>query len=274
MQSRLNVGALSHMGTWRKLASHPTQMKSTTLLMRVPSLRLAQTRSGCNAGVRQDSDYMACCAGHICTCGRCAVRAASLAGAASATVRSSWYCSLLARGSSVRSRSGHTVVWYRCVEVGCGSGYVICSVARLIQKAGHRAHHVALDVSAPAVQATRCTLAAHMVRVQLCPSCYMLAAACGLGPCPLAALQVRNVDVTCCDLVGPLAVRLRGCVDLLVRVASLARVHSPACRQACHITARCARGRCSTRPMCSRRRTRLRGAASRPPGQAGRGVAL
>ena len=95
---------------------------------------------------------------------------------------------------------------------------MICSIARLIQKAGHCAHHIALDASAPAVQATRCTLAAHMVRMQLCLSCYMLTAACGLGPGPLAALQVRNVDVMCCDLVGPLALRLRGCVDLLVRV--------------------------------------------------------
>ena len=152
------------------------------------------------------------------------------------------------------------MVQYRCLEVGCGSGYVICSIARLIQKAGHCAHHVALDVSAPAVQATRRTLAAHMVREQLCPSCYMLAAACGLGPGPVAALQVRNVDVLCCDLVGPLAVRLRGCVDLLVRVMSLGRVHSPALDKPAS-SQLCAGGRSSTRPMCSRRRMRLRGAA-------------
>ena len=56
----------------------------------------------------------------------------------------------------------------------------------------------------------------------------MLAAACRLGPRPLTAVQVSSVDVVCCDLVGPLAARLRGCVDLLVRVSSWALVRSPA----------------------------------------------
>ncbi|KAK9840757.1 hypothetical protein WJX81_002625 [Elliptochloris bilobata] len=76
-----------------------------------------------------------------------------------------------------------------CVEVGCGSGYVACSIALLLRAAGCPAHCIAVDVSEPAVDATRSTLAAH---------------------------SVTSVDVLCSDLVAPLSPRLRGCVDLLV----------------------------------------------------------
>ncbi|CAL5228506.1 g11655 [Coccomyxa viridis] len=50
-----------------------------------------------------------------------------------------------------------------CVEVGCGSGYVICSAARLLEQHGIRAHCIASDISSAALQATQETLVAHSV---------------------------------------------------------------------------------------------------------------
>jgi release factor glutamine methyltransferase len=53
------------------------------------------------------------------------------------------------------------------IELGCGSGYVICSVALMLQDMGIRSHNLAVDVSAAAMAATRDTLQAHGVSLQV-----------------------------------------------------------------------------------------------------------
>ena len=60
----------------------------------------------------------------------------------------------------------------RCLEVGSGSGYVTCSIAMLLRKAGYYAHCIAVDVSPSAADATQCTLEAHSVRIL--QSCHIL----------------------------------------------------------------------------------------------------
>lgn len=100
--------------------------------------------------------------------------------------------------------------------MGSGSGYVTCSIALLLRKAGYYAHCIAVDVSPPAADATHCTLEAHSVRIL--QSCHILPRGKTYSRslcCP--PLQVLSADVLCGDLVGPLAQRIRGCVDLLVR---------------------------------------------------------
>ena len=47
--------------------------------------------------------------------------------------------------------------------MGCGSGYVICSVAKMLSQHGLRAQIIASDISSAALQATQETLAAHGV---------------------------------------------------------------------------------------------------------------
>ena len=51
----------------------------------------------------------------------------------------------------------------RCVEIGSGSGYVTCSLARLLQHHNCTAFCIATDISPHAVAATKATLAAHQV---------------------------------------------------------------------------------------------------------------
>lgn len=50
---------------------------------------------------------------------------------------------------------------HRCLEVGCGSGYVICSLALLLRELGIAAQLLATDINPQAAAATRATLAAH-----------------------------------------------------------------------------------------------------------------
>ncbi len=98
--------------------------------------------------------------------------------------------------------------------MGSGSGYVTCSLALLLRKAGHHAHCIAVDVSPPATDATRCTLAQHVVRILM--SCHR--PICSAAPLVniIAHFQVTSADVVCADLVGPLGRRLHGCIDLMV----------------------------------------------------------
>lgn len=51
----------------------------------------------------------------------------------------------------------------RCVEVGCGSGYVITSAVCIIAARGGTCQFIATDISEPALAATRATLEAHKV---------------------------------------------------------------------------------------------------------------
>lgn len=95
--------------------------------------------------------------------------------------------------------------WPRvAVEIGCGSGYVITSLALLLRSRdrggaadGSPPHATTLllatDVSAPALASTRETLAAHGLRAG------------------------ADVELVQGDLAEPLRGRLRGAVDLLVR---------------------------------------------------------
>lgn len=53
----------------------------------------------------------------------------------------------------------------RCVEVGCGSGYVTTSLALLLREAGIPAQHIAVDITAAAVAATTSTAHNHQVCV-------------------------------------------------------------------------------------------------------------
>jgi methylase of polypeptide subunit release factors len=52
----------------------------------------------------------------------------------------------------------------RCVEVGCGSGYVITSAVRIVAaRNGGACQFIATDISEPALTATGATLDAHKV---------------------------------------------------------------------------------------------------------------
>jgi release factor glutamine methyltransferase len=53
------------------------------------------------------------------------------------------------------------------IELGCGSGYVVCSVALMLQDLGIRSHILAVDASSAAMAATHATLEAHGVRPQV-----------------------------------------------------------------------------------------------------------
>ncbi|KAI7837658.1 hypothetical protein COHA_008520 [Chlorella ohadii] len=77
-----------------------------------------------------------------------------------------------------------------CLEVGCGSGYVICSLALLLRELGIAAQLLATDINPQAAAATRATLAAHEV--------------------------AQRVDVLLCDLASALLPAVEGQVDLLV----------------------------------------------------------
>lgn len=52
----------------------------------------------------------------------------------------------------------------RVLEIGCGSGFVICSVARMLARLDVQARVVAVDINPEAAAATRQTLENHGVR--------------------------------------------------------------------------------------------------------------
>jgi methylase of polypeptide subunit release factors len=91
----------------------------------------------------------------------------------------------------------------RVLEIGCGSGFVICSAAVLLRDtalcSGASAAFTAVDINPAALAATAATLAAH---------------------------GVKGADLIRCDLAVPLARRLAGCVDLLVGLIELKRMHA------------------------------------------------
>ena len=75
------------------------------------------------------------------------------------------------------------------VELGCGSGFVMCSCALLLCEHKHAAYKLAIDVSQAAVTATQATLTAH---------------------------AVHDVDIVCADKFGPVEARLKHAVDLVL----------------------------------------------------------
>ncbi|KAL4425153.1 hypothetical protein ABPG77_008258 [Micractinium sp. CCAP 211/92] len=77
-----------------------------------------------------------------------------------------------------------------CLEVGCGSGYVVCSLALLLRQAGAAAQLLATDVNPLAAAATAETLAAHEM--------------------------LDRVDVVLTDLASSLLPSIAGLVDVLV----------------------------------------------------------
>jgi len=76
-----------------------------------------------------------------------------------------------------------------CVEIGSGSGYVVCSVALLLKYCRVPGQCIAVDINPTACSCTQQTLQNH---------------------------EVGNVDILTCDLLQPLLQRLEGKVDLLV----------------------------------------------------------
>ncbi|KAJ4702769.1 hemK methyltransferase family member 2-like [Melia azedarach] len=54
-----------------------------------------------------------------------------------------------------------------CMEVGCGSGYVITSLALMLEQEVPWAHYIATDINPRAVEVTRKTLEAHGVCAEL-----------------------------------------------------------------------------------------------------------
>lgn len=142
---------------------------------------------------------------------------------------------------------------HSCLEVGCGTGYVLASLALLLRSVGAAAQLLGTDVNAAAAAATRATLAAHEVRLlagrlacagwaglgwagpvasqQAVLRCTCPQAWAGLLPrphppppaCWMALLMPTQVasaaDVILCDLASALLPSLAGLVDVLVRRA-------------------------------------------------------
>ncbi len=52
---------------------------------------------------------------------------------------------------------------YRALEIGCGSGYVICSFALALRQAGLHCCLLGTDINPKALEATAATLQAHQV---------------------------------------------------------------------------------------------------------------
>ncbi|PSC68421.1 hemK methyltransferase family member 2 [Micractinium conductrix] len=95
----------------------------------------------------------------------------------------------------VDALAAHAHTWRRapprlCLEVGCGSGYVVCSLALLLRGAGAAAQLLATDINPAAAAATAETLEAHGVH--------------------------SRVDVLLTDLALVLLPALAGRVDVLV----------------------------------------------------------
>ncbi|KAI4986197.1 hypothetical protein ZWY2020_018827 [Hordeum vulgare] len=75
-----------------------------------------------------------------------------------------------------------------CMEVGCGSGYVITSLAIMLRQLGSGTQYLATDINQHAVETTQATLEAHGV----------------------------HADVIATDIVSGLEKRLAGMVDVVV----------------------------------------------------------
>jgi release factor glutamine methyltransferase len=75
------------------------------------------------------------------------------------------------------------------LELGCGSGFVVCSCALLLSKLGISSHTMAIDISMPATRATQKTLEAH---------------------------GISGVDIVCTDKFAALEEHMQGKVDLLL----------------------------------------------------------
>ncbi|CAL0329621.1 unnamed protein product [Lupinus luteus] len=54
-----------------------------------------------------------------------------------------------------------------CMEIGCGSGYVITSLALILRQEGHGSNYIATDINPHAVKVTTETLKAHGVDAEL-----------------------------------------------------------------------------------------------------------
>ena len=112
----------------------------------------------------------------------------------------------------------------RCLEVGCGSGYVVASLGLLLQELGVAAHLLATDVNPHAAAATAATLKAHEVRWLAGQPRLRAATAPGRSSaCPAgvdsvapAPMQVHGADVVLCDLASALLPAVEGMVDVLV----------------------------------------------------------
>ncbi|PKA54271.1 hypothetical protein AXF42_Ash000104 [Apostasia shenzhenica] len=75
-----------------------------------------------------------------------------------------------------------------CIEVGCGSGYVITSLAIMLGKESFGIHYFATDINPHAVETTAKTLEAHGV----------------------------NAEIICTDIASGLGGRLAGMMDVIV----------------------------------------------------------
>lgn len=75
-----------------------------------------------------------------------------------------------------------------CMEVGCGSGYVITSLAIMLGQEGEGFHYIATDINPHAVSVTQKTLEAHGV----------------------------HAEVICGNIASGLEQRLKGMVDVIV----------------------------------------------------------
>lgn len=75
-----------------------------------------------------------------------------------------------------------------CLEVGCGSGYVITSLALILGQESYGTQYFATDINPHAVEVTRKTLDAHGV----------------------------HAEVICTDIASGLGTRLQGMVDVVV----------------------------------------------------------
>ena len=119
----------------------------------------------------------------------------------------------------------------RCIEIGSGSGYVICSIALLLDHHGIRSHCIAVDNNPAAVRCSQVTLAAHKV-CSWSPVIRVAAGTTKISNVSGILQQVANVDLISCDLLQPLLQRLQGKVDLLVgRMLCSLSCTDPGCTQ-------------------------------------------
>jgi hypothetical protein len=128
-----------------------------------------------------------------------------------------------------------------CAEIGCGSGYVICSLALLLRQLGIRSSLYATDVSQHALDATRQTLASH---------------------------GVASVELLRTNVLGGLLGRLERRVDILVRRATHHLAVAGVQRGLCTNAVRRRTCRSSTRRTCRHLTRRFTEGASQLRGQA------